>query len=47
MDFQEFENKTGFRMPFHYLPHNSNTALKMHIPLGFFYSPFVAEAASY
>lgn len=47
MDFQESETKTGFRMPFQYLPNNNNTALKLHIPLGFFYSPFFSEATSY
>lgn len=47
MDFQDIEAKTGFRMPFHYFPHNSNTALKMHLPLGFFFSPFAAESATY
>jgi hypothetical protein len=34
-------------MPFQYLPNNSNAALKMHIPVGFFFSPFVAESATY
>jgi hypothetical protein len=41
MDFQDAETKTGFRMPFQYLPNNNNTALKLHIPLGFFFSPFM------
>lgn len=47
MDFQDSEAKTGFRMPFQSLPNNSNTALKLHIPLGFFFSPFAAEANTY
>jgi hypothetical protein len=34
-------------MPFQYFPNNNNTSLKMHLPMGFFYSPFAAEASSY
>jgi hypothetical protein len=34
-------------MPFQYMPNNNNTALKLHIPLGFFFSPFLVESDVY
>jgi hypothetical protein len=31
-------------MPFNYFPNSKNLALKLHIPLGLFYSPFYAAS---
>lgn len=43
MNLEEFEENTGWRGVFHCLPNNKTMAQKVIMPLGFFYSPFLAE----
>lgn len=44
MNFEEFEENTGWRPVFNSLPTTKSMAQKMVMPLGYFYSPFLAEA---
>jgi hypothetical protein len=44
MDLEEQENNTGWRPVFHCLPYNRTTAQNIIMPLGYFYSPFLADA---
>lgn len=41
----DFETYTGFRPVFTHLPSTKNMAQKSIMPIGVFYSPFIAEAA--
>lgn len=43
MNVEDFEQKTGWRGVFHCLPATRNTAHKLIMPLGYFYSPFLPE----
>ena len=43
MNFEDFEEKTSWRPVFHSLPINKSMAQKTIMPLGYFYSPFLAE----
>ena len=44
IDVEEHERNTGWRGVFHAIPATRNTAHKVMMPLGYFYSPFLAEA---
>ena len=46
MNFEEYEENTGWRPVFHSLPNSKNMAQRTIMPLGFFYSPFFAEPES-
>jgi hypothetical protein len=43
MNFEDFENSTGFRPVFSHLPSTRNMAQKVVMPLGIFYSPFLVQ----
>ena len=42
IDVEEHEQNTGWRGVFLGLPATRNTAHKVMMPLGYFYSPFIA-----
>lgn len=42
MNFEEHEENTGWRPVFYTLPTTKSMAQKTIMPLGFFYSPFLA-----
>jgi len=44
MNVEEHEENTGWRPVFNCLPATRNCAQKIILPLGYFYSPFIAEA---
>lgn len=44
IDVEEHERSTGWRGVFLGLPATRNTAQKIMMPLGYFYSPFIADA---
>lgn len=44
MDREDFELKTGWRPVFSQFPATKNTAQKLIMPTGYFYSPFLAQA---